>query len=181
MPSESRRVMIRPTELFHSLEELGEGLELIKPTSEHIEKISELLFESYSGPDNIGYPGENTMEHQKSTLEHYFNNNNKDILTAASSLVVDKLNNEIVAVCLISLWEGLPLVADIAVTPRYRSKQIASKLLRRALNVLHEKYEVLRLFVTIGNSAEALYYNLGFYPGLEQTSFELSQRASRFN
>ncbi|MGW8958550.1 hypothetical protein [Paenibacillus sp. NPDC055715] len=75
LPSESRWVMIRPTELFQSLEELGEGLELIKPTSEHIEKISELLFESYSGPDNIGYPGENTMEHQKSTLEHYFNNN----------------------------------------------------------------------------------------------------------
>jgi N-acetylglutamate synthase-like GNAT family acetyltransferase len=177
MPSESRRVMMRPTELFES-QELGEELEVITPTSEHTEKISELLLESYSGPDSIGYPGENTMEHQRSALEYYFNNNNTNILTAASSIVINKSSNEMVAVCLISLWEELPLVSDIAVIPRYRSNGIALKLLRKALTVLNEEYEVLRLFVTIGNSAEALYYNLGFYPGLEQTTLQLIHRSS---
>ncbi|WP_420799799.1 GNAT family N-acetyltransferase [Paenibacillus mesophilus] len=100
------------------------------------------------------------------------------MLKAASSLVINKSSNEMVAVCLISLWEELPLVSDIAVIPRYRSNRIASKLLRKALTVLNEEYEILRLFVTIGNSAEALYYNLGFYPGLEQTTFQLVHRSS---
>ncbi|MBB3132237.1 GNAT superfamily N-acetyltransferase [Paenibacillus rhizosphaerae] len=176
LPSEIRRVMMRPTELFES-QELGEELEVVTPTSEHTEKISELLLESYSGPDSIGYSGENTMEHQRSALEYYFKNNNSDILTAASSLVIDKSSNAMVAVCLISLWEEIPLVSNIAVIPRYRSNRIASKLLRRALTVLNGEYEVLRLFVTIGNSAEALYYNLGFYPGLEQTTFQLIPRS----
>lgn len=172
--------MMRPTEFFDP-QELEDGLEIITPTSEFIEEISELLFESYLGPDSIGHLGENKMEHHQSTLQHYFKNNNTDVLRAASSLIINKSNNEMVAVCLISLWEELPLVSDIAVTPRYRSNRIASKLLRRALTVLHKEYEVLRLFVTIGNSAEALYYNIGFYPGLEQTTFELSHRTNQLN
>ncbi|GGG14609.1 hypothetical protein GCM10010912_68840 [Paenibacillus albidus] len=176
LPTESRRVMIRPTKLFEE-QELGEELEIIPPNWEHTEKIAALLLESYSGSDSIGYPGENTLEQQRSDIEFYFKHNNAEILTSASSIVYNKSNNEMVAVCLISLWEDLPLVSEIAVSPRYRSKRIASKLLKKALTVLSDKYEVLRLFVTVGNSAESLYYNLGFYPGLEQTTFHLTHRS----
>jgi ribosomal protein S18 acetylase RimI-like enzyme len=172
LPFESRRVMIRPTELFESLE-WGEELDVITPTAEHIEKIAELLHKSYSGSDSIGYPGENTIEQQKSALDNYFIHNKAEILEAASSIVIDKSSNEMVAVCLISLWEDLPLVSNIAVMPRYRGKRVATKLLKKALTVLNEKYEILRLFVTKGNSAEPLYYSLGFYPGIEQTTFYL--------
>lgn len=175
LPSEARRVMIRPTELFE-LQEWGEGLTVRNPTREHLENIAELLLESYSGADSIGNPGENTIEQQKSALEYYFSHNQVELLQRASSIVHDS-NNNMVAVCLISLWEDLPLISNIAVLPEYRGKRIATKLIKRALSELKDEFEVLRLFVTIGNSAESLYYNLGFYPGLEQTTFHLPHRS----
>ncbi|GAA3409439.1 hypothetical protein GCM10020370_49550 [Paenibacillus hodogayensis] len=139
-----------------------------------------MLLESYSGTDSIGYPAENTIQQQISALEYYFKNNDIEILKSASSLIYNKSNNELIAVCFISLWEDLPLVSNIAVIPKYRSKQIATRLLKKALTVLKDEYEVLRLFVTIGNPAESLYYRLGFYPGLEQTTFYLPHETRRY-
>lgn len=116
------------------------------------------------------------MEQQRSALENYFKHHGTGILNFASSIVVDKATNQLVAACLISLWEDLPLISNIAVIPEYRGKQIASNLIKKALTILNKEYEVLRLFVSIGNSAESVYYNLGFFPGLEQTTFYLPPR-----
>lgn len=176
IPAESRRVMIRPTERFEP-QEWEEGFVIINPAVEQLDQMAEQLFESYSGTDRIGYPAENTIEEQRASLEYYFENNNSELLNRASSIIIDKSNNQLVAVCLISLWEDLPLISDIAVLPEYRSKQFASKLLKHASTTLFEQYDVMRLFVTIGNAAESLYYNFGFYPGLEQTTFRLSYRS----
>ncbi|WP_274365769.1 GNAT family N-acetyltransferase [Paenibacillus thermotolerans] len=167
--------MIRPTERFDR-QAWGEELGAAPPDSEQTDTIAEMLFHSYSGSDGIGYPAENTVEQHKSALEYYFKHNDAEILKAASSVINDKSNNDIVAVCLISLWEDLPLVSNIAVIPRYRGEQLATKLLKKALTVLKDEYDVLRLFVTIGNPAEALYYRLGFYPGMAQTTFDLPLR-----
>lgn len=172
LPSESRRVMIRPTEYF-DCQEWGDGFGIAAPHAEEIHNIAEMLYKSYSGTDSIGYPAENTVEQHISALEYYFKHNNIEILKAASSMIYDKSNMAIVGICLISLWEDLPLVSNIAVLPQYRSKQIATKLLKKALTVLKDEYDVLRLFVTIGNPAESLYYRLGFYPGMAQTTFHL--------
>jgi hypothetical protein len=38
-------------------------------------------------------------------------------------------------------------------------------MLKKNLTVLKAEFVVLRLFVTIGNSAESLYYRLGFLSG----------------
>ncbi|QYR20248.1 GNAT family N-acetyltransferase [Paenibacillus sp. sptzw28] len=178
LPFEIRRVMVRPTELFES-QDWEEHFFVTTPTLEQLDKIAQFFFESYSGTDSIGFPGDNSINQQKLNLEYYFAHNKADILKAASSIVFDKSNGEMIAVCLVSLWEDLPLISDIAVLPRYRGKRIATKLLKKALTVLNEEYEILRLFVTIGNSAESLYYNLGFYPGLEQTTFHLPCKPGR--
>lgn len=174
-PSECRRVMIRPTELMEQPEWGGE-LVISTPVPEQIDAVAETLYACYANADCIGYPAENSIEQQKSALEHYFKANQADLLKAASTLVTDNSSNEIVAVCLISMWEDLPLVYNIAVIPRYRSRLLATMMLKKALTVLKAEFEVLRLFVTVGNSAESLYYRLGFYPGPEQTTFQLPVR-----
>ena len=40
-------------------------------------------------------------------------------------------------------------------------------MLKKALTVLNNEYPILRLFVTIGNVAESVYYELGFIQGAE--------------
>ncbi|PWV95225.1 acetyltransferase (GNAT) family protein [Paenibacillus cellulosilyticus] len=173
-PTESRRVMIRPTESFE-LQQLGEGFTVSTPQLEHIEQIAELLYHCYSGRDRIGYPGDNTIEQHTSALEYFFEHNQLDSIRNASSMVYDSENN-VAAICLISMWEDWPLISNVAVLPSYRGKRIATHLIKSALNELKDSYEVLRLFVTLGNPAEELYRNLGFYPGLAQTTFKLEQR-----
>ncbi|MFK4169671.1 GNAT family N-acetyltransferase [Paenibacillus lautus] len=50
--------------------------------------------------------------------------------------------------------------------PTYRGRGLATRMLKRALSVLKDKYPVLRLYVMEGNDAESVYLNLGFIPGV---------------
>jgi len=174
IPTETRRVMIRPTEVFNDIE--WNGFEIKHPEPSNSEEIAKLLYHCYLGIDSIGSANINTVETKRNDIEFYFSNNHNDILLNASHLVYEKSTSLLVGVCLISLWEGLPLVYDISVLPEYRGKLIATNLLREALTSLAEHYDVVRLFVTQSNPAESLYYNLGFYPGIEQTTFTYQQR-----
>jgi ribosomal protein S18 acetylase RimI-like enzyme len=174
VPVETRRVMIRPTEVFDATD--WKGLSLRSPTADRLEELAYLSYEAYSGNDRIGYPAENTLDNQLSALERYFTADTDEFLLNASSIVLD-LNGEPVGFCLLSKWEDLPLVSNIAVAPEYRGKGIASGMLRKSLTALKERYEVVRLFVTVGNAAEAVYYNHGFHPGASQTTFSLPARS----
>jgi ribosomal protein S18 acetylase RimI-like enzyme len=174
-PMESKRIMIRPTEIFEMVD-WGNDLLIKTPTVENTEEIAQLSYKAYLGTDSIGYPTINTIEQQRSDLEYYFKYNDQELLQKSSCLVIDKNNNNLVGACLISIWEDLPLISNIVVDPKYRGNGIASKLLRHSLTVLNGKYEVVRLFVTVGNPAESLYYNIGFLPGMEQITFNLPYR-----
>lgn len=174
-PTETRRVMIRPTEVFESVE-FSTDFITQAPTIRQAAEIVQLSYESYLGKDSIGYPYKNTIEQQRIDVESYFKYNKDNLVQSASTLVFDKNNNKLVGSCLISLWEDLPLVSNIIVHPHYRGKAIGSNMLKHALTVLNEEYEVIRLFVTVGNPAESLYYNFGFLPGIEQTTFTLPKR-----
>jgi ribosomal protein S18 acetylase RimI-like enzyme len=77
----------------------------------------------------------------------------------------------LIGACLISLYDEWPLVYDISVHPSYRGSQLASKMLKKALTVLHTNYPLLRLYVTIGNGAQSVYYKLGFVSGVESKRF----------
>ena len=70
-----------------------------------------------------------------------------------------------IGVCLISIWFGLPNVFEVAVKPSYRGQGLAKKMLQRALSKLKGEHDLLRLFDTLGNLAENVYYKLGFLPG----------------
>lgn len=172
-PIETRRVMIRPTEKFDVID-WGNDFMIKTPSVKNLEEIAQLSYKGYLGSDSIGYPTQNTIEQQRSDLEYYFKYNNEELLRKSSSLVFDKQNNKLVGACLISMWEGLPLISNIVVDKKYRGRGIASNLLKHSLSTLKENHEVVRLFVTVGNSAESLYYQLGFYPGMEQITYILN-------
>lgn len=59
-------------------------------------------------------------------------------------------------------------VYSIGVTPAYRGKGIATRMLQRALTVIQGSYPLLRLYVMEGNDAESVDYNLGFMPGVQE-------------
>ncbi|MEC0255685.1 GNAT family N-acetyltransferase [Paenibacillus lautus] len=156
---ESRQCMMRPTE------ELDASMSLNylhrKPAIDDVSKIAEVFKEAYAnGPD------EREVGVYADDAARYFDVVPSKLL-GASSVVYDRTTEEIVGVCLISLWEGLPLVYSIAVLPQHRGMGLASAMLDRALTVLEPDYPVLRLFVTTGNLAEQLYRKKGFHSGGE--------------
>ncbi|OBR67973.1 hypothetical protein A7K91_18750 [Paenibacillus oryzae] len=175
LPSEARKIMIRPTERFES-QEWDKSFDVIPPEPEHGAKLAELFYDAYSGSDSIGMPGEHNMRQVESDIQYYFQHNPFDIVKTASTVVFDRSTGRIAAACLVSLWEELPLIYDIAVSPAYREAGMAAKLLKIALSELYGHFDTLRLFVTVGNPAETLYYNLGFYSGLPQEDFYLPHR-----
>src|SRR5690606_35858375 len=154
-PIETRRIMIRPTEKFETAD-FGSDFLLKTPTLDNLEEIAQLSYKSYLGADSIGYPTKNTIEQQRSDLEYYFKYNTEQLLQKSSCLVFDKTKNQMVGACLVSMWEDQPLISNIIVDKKYRGRGIASNLLKHALSTLKENHEVVRLFVTVGNSAESL-------------------------
>lgn len=172
----NRRWMMRPTEYF---EVVWDDNLLIKiPGKIDIMKIAELLYESFSiNIDNYYAKKENghaeTLEDCVALVEDYFESVDENILMEASTLIYDKKENKLIGACLISWVEGWPLVYTIGVYESYRGKHLASNMLKKALTVLKSEYEVLRLFVTVGNAAQSIYYKLGFVPGSEFKRFYL--------
>lgn len=167
IPLKTRRCMIRPTEIFDHIQ-WDESLNIIRPNSQYINDISQLFFESY---DNLGFDGINTLDEQMKSLSRYFRDIGGDkLLNDASSIILDS-NNEVIAACLISSWEGIPLVYDVAVSSAYRRSGLGTNLLKHALHTLKDKYDFLRLFVYSGNPAESVYDKLGFFPGIKTTNF----------
>ncbi|GIP39422.1 hypothetical protein J31TS4_27020 [Paenibacillus sp. J31TS4] len=172
---ETRRVMIRPTGSLGGTESL-QPFSLAIPTLEHVGDIASAACRAYAGPDGLGYPGLNTREQHETDTTAYFEHNTQEVLRQASCLAYDGASGELAGFCLISLWEGLPLVSNLAVLPAYRGQGLASAMLLRALSVLRGDYELLRLFVTIGNGAEQLYHNLGFHAGTPQAQVDYQMR-----
>lgn len=156
---QSRQCMMRPTEQLETSMDLNymHGI----PTIDDKYKIAEVFKEAYSnGPD------EREAQVYAEDVARYFDAVDPKLL-GASSVVYDRTTGEIVGVCMISLWEGLPLVYSIAVLPQHRGMGLATAMLDRALTVLEPDYPVLRLFVTTGNQAEQLYRKRGFLSGGE--------------
>ena len=155
--------------------DLNDSYIMARPNAQQTGQLAQMFYQSFAGADAIGYPGTNTIESQKKALTFYFEHNSLEILNHASGVILDRSTKKPVAACLITLWEDLPIVSNIAVLPSHRGNGLATALLGQALTVLHGNYDVVRLFVTVGNGAEALYYNLGFHPGVAQSIFYLSE------
>ncbi|MCM3170715.1 GNAT family N-acetyltransferase [Paenibacillus sp. MER 99-2] len=156
----TRKCMIRPTETLEN--PLTSKLKRIRPERVHMPKLAEIMIEAYRGGVE-----EQSMDDCQNDLTYYFDHYEQDELRGASSILVEQDTERIVGFCLVTLWENLPLIYDIAVTPAYRSEGLGSYLLHHAITTLAPIYPVIRLFVTQGNPAEHLYIKVGFLSGDE--------------
>lgn len=80
-------------------------------------------------------------------------------------LVIDKRVDKYVACINLCDWNHFPLIDNVAVIPEYQNQGIASRLIKQGITYYYKKAPMVRLFVTQGNQAENLYYNLGFKHG----------------
>lgn len=168
-----RRTMIRPTEIFEDIQ-WSENLVIKTPTIKDVEAIGKVLHESYKGGIQYEEFSNNSLEDEIEVsgifLERYISTNSLH----ASTLVYDKNTNELVAVCLAGKNNDdayeFSKINEVAVMPDYRRLGIAENLIKRALTVLKDISPAAKLDVSVGNTAEALYYKLGFLPGIQMTA-----------
>ncbi|MCY6959985.1 GNAT family N-acetyltransferase [Clostridium brassicae] len=159
----NKRWMIRPTEVFEF--DWDESIIVKTPEQSNSIEIAKLFYESFNSDTYSKY--EDTLEE----VNEYFKDSTKEILVEASTLIYDKEGRKLIGCCLISYFEEWPLIYNIGVHPSYRGKHLAKTMIKKALTVLNNKYPVLRLFVTLGNPAESVYYELGFIQGVEFKRF----------
>lgn len=173
-PHKNRRWMMRPTVVFDFI--WDNDIIVKTPERSNAIEIARLFHESFnSGIDSKYVANQNgqecTYQDYLDEVNDYFNECTEDILLEASTLIYDKVEKKLIGACLVSCVEEWPLIHTIGVNPSYRGKHLATTMLKKALTVLNNEYPVLRLFVTIGNVAESVYYELGFIQGVEFKRF----------
>lgn len=157
--NDSFRCMIRPTEAFEVCWE--EGLEVCSPERKDQARMAEMFYTAFA----------NGLERDKQSLEDwhesldFFYEKADEISYQASTLVFDRGSGQLIAACLVSPYYNWPLLRTIATLPEYQGRGLATNLLKRALTVLKPHYPAVRLFVSMGNASESVYYNLQFLPG----------------
>ncbi len=169
---EKSRWMIRPTEELNI--SFQDNFYVDLPKEEHTLEMANLIAKARN--NNPALKDGNAERTAGWIKDYYFDENPYSAcLHKASTTVYDKETKELVGVCLISLWEEWPLIGHIAVKPSYGGRGLGTNMIKRALSILSEEFAVLRLYVTIGNKAEDLYYNLGFLKGTENVSMKLKK------
>jgi ribosomal protein S18 acetylase RimI-like enzyme len=174
-PDKNRKWMMRPTEVFDF--DWDNTIIVKTPEESNNAEIAKLFYESFNGGIDCQYAAkqdgqECTYEGYLSEVNEYFNSCTEDILREASTLIYDKAERKLIGACLVACIEEWPLIHTIGVNPSYRGKHLATTMLKKALTVLNNnQYPILRLFVTIGNVSESVYYELGFVPGVEFKRF----------
>lgn len=171
-----RRVMIRPTEIFDNID-WSDDLIIKIPTIADISQIGKMFFESYS--DGIDYEvfGQQSLEEATKNAEKILNIYKSNNILDGSTLVFDKNTNELIGACLAGISgyydNDFSEIGEIVVKPSYRGLGIASNMIKQALTNLKKISPATILCVTIGNSAEGLYHNMGFFSGVKFTDMYL--------
>lgn len=175
----SRRVYIRPTESFHVQWE--DDYRIASPGREHVAQVSALFNVAYRGYANEWSLSSYGLDDWICRTEKRLCGVNlPEVCNQASTFVYDRAGERLVGACIVRLSRSIvrpdtqyAKVADIAVHPVCRRRGIASRMLQKALSVLHGKFPVLTFGVAVGNPAEAFYYNMGFLPGPVQHKLEM--------
>lgn len=166
--TETEKIMIRPTNLFEII--WVEDVTLDYPKEEHVHKLIELYYEVYSespvpciSNKSIDFYGNLLKEHIPISKPEY------------STIIFDKHTNQLIASCLVIIWDELPYIADIIVKNSHKNKGLGTMMLKKVLNNAYKEYPAVRLAVRSGNRAEGLYHRLGFVGGIESSDMELKK------
>ncbi|MBU3133106.1 GNAT family N-acetyltransferase [Clostridium gasigenes] len=133
---------------------------IISPQIEHSEAMGKLYYETYSKnkiSENQSY------EFQVSSVNVYFNHvSSMKVPNYWSTLIYNISTNKLIAACIVGLVNDLPYILDFVVHPEFQRKGLASKMIKRTLNLVASDYPAIRLNVVVGNEAEIFYDKLGF-------------------
>ncbi len=131
------------------------------PTAADAPALARLLHVAYRG--TLDDEGE-TLADTETIVGQLFGGVFGTLLGSVSEVI--EAPPALLAATLVTLWQGLPLVAFVVTAPEHRRQGLARAGLTRAIDRLAAADEpVLRLVVTEGNRpAEALYESLGFRP-----------------
>lgn len=160
------KIMICPTNEFDITWE--ENHKIIFPKIEHSEAMARLYFETYSN-NKLPYIASQSYDFQVSSVKVYFKHIEfANVSNKWSTLVYDTNTNKFIGACLVGIFDGQPYILDFVVHPKSQGKGIASKMIKRTLNLAYKNYSALRLNVTVGNDAEVFYDKLGFIGSAEK-------------
>jgi GNAT superfamily N-acetyltransferase len=131
------------------------------PTPDDGDALGALLLDAYRG--TLDDEGE-TLE-DACTIAHELLAGGSGSMMWPASEVAER-DGRLVSATLVTVWQGLPLVAQMVTAPDFQRQGLGRAGLVRTINRLAASGEnVVRLVVTQGNTrAEALYESLGFAP-----------------
>ncbi len=165
-----RKVMIRPTETFDSIN-WGDDFFIKVPTINDAEELGKMFVECYTGGVDYEVFGQQNVEEAIENAKYILNIYKSNNILDGSTLVYDKTTNELVGACIAGINgftdNNFSEIGEIVVKPSYRGNGIASNLIKQALNNLNKISQATILCVTVGNSAEAVYHKMGFMQGVK--------------
>jgi len=162
--------MIRPTERFDV--SWSDEFEAVPVTEEHKMEIAH-FYHRTSAPLYHQPSGGNLAE-SLYDIERYFDYHSKkspyksryksryELFLAASTLVYEKRNRQLVAICLMAGSDTEGHVFNIFVDPSYRRRGLATRMIKRALTIYADEYSHVDLETEKENPARLLYEKLGF-------------------
>ncbi|SFB08082.1 GNAT family N-acetyltransferase [Clostridium frigidicarnis] len=139
-----------------------EEYKVINPKIEHSEDMAQLYYETYS-KSNFSYISSQSYDFQVSSVNVYFDHIRcMNVPNDWSTLIYHTPTKKLIAACIVGLVNGLPYILDFVVHPKFQRKGLATKMMKRILNLAAGNYPAIRLNVTVGNDAEIFYNELGF-------------------
>lgn len=121
--------------------------------------LGQLMGEAYRGTiDDAGGTIADAIEEARNIVGGKYGS----FMDSASFLI--EAGGQVIGACIITLWQGAPLIADLITHPHHKNQGLGTYLLTRSSAALYAQgYEELYLFVTVGNTnAQHIYEKLGF-------------------
>ena len=121
--------------------------------------LASLMDQAYQG--TIDHEGE-TLEQCEQEMRATIQGKYGEFITEASNVVT--IDGAAVSACLMTMWQGKPLIAFSMTDPKFQRRGLSRFLIELGIQALHRRGEkVLYLVVTDGNtSAQELYRKIGF-------------------
>ena len=175
---QSRRMMCRPAELLPL--ELDEQFTCHTPDKDKdLEEMTDVIIKGYAGGVDyslvVDMDDESHRNEARNDLVYFLDGYATSDTLHYSVLIREKASNRVVALCMAGIHpkEANPhfsYISDITVLPEYRGKGLAKFMIQHAVTKAAATCDAVGLCVTVGNKAEALYREMGFWGGPRFTS-----------
>jgi ribosomal protein S18 acetylase RimI-like enzyme len=124
-----------------------------------VPELAHLMIDAYRGTiDDEGETLEEAQAEMRATMDGKYG----EFLSTCSFAI--ELDGVLVSACLVTFWEGMPLIAFTMTHPDRQNRGLLTEILKRSINaMIAEGHEEARLLVTKGNlPAVHVYERLGF-------------------